>query len=213
MDWEKTAAVDWIQKSTTAKDVRELTQFLAQQGTFQFPTLPNGLFSAAAGEGGDYELSGYHNVWVRDNIQIAWAHLAVLNDAAIPRACVQSLTAFFAKYRHRFTDIIDGKVDPSDPMHRPHIRFDGIHLTENTEKWAHAQNDALGYFLWLSCQLISRGDLATDAADWCCWLRWCDSGKRLKSGRTKTVVIGKKYEKLRLPVLAALSPDCRYSEN
>ena len=166
MDWTRTAPVDWIQKSTTAKDVRELTQFLEQQGTFLFPTLPNGLFSAAAGEGGDYELSGYHNVWVRDNIQIAWAHLAVLNDAAIPRACVQSLTAFFTKYRHRFTDIIDGKVDPSDPMHRPHIRFDGTHLTENTEKWAHAQNDALGYFLWLSCQLISRGDLATDAVDW-----------------------------------------------
>ena len=106
MDWTRTAPVDWIQKSTTAKDVRELTQFLEQQGTFLFPTLPNGLFSAAAGEGGDYELSGYHNVWVRDNMQIAWAHLAVLNDAAIPRACVQSLTAFFTKYRHRFTDII-----------------------------------------------------------------------------------------------------------
>jgi len=166
MDWSNTAPVDWIQKSTIGKDVRELTQFLEQQGTFLFPTLPNGLFSAAAGEGGDYELSGYHNVWVRDNIQIAWAHLAVLNDPSIPRACIQSLTAFFVKYRHRFTEIIDGNVDPSDPMHRPHIRFDGTHLTENTEKWSHAQNDALGYFLWLSCQLIIRGDLAIDAVDW-----------------------------------------------
>ena len=114
----------------------------------------------------DFELSGYHNVWLRDNIKIAWAHLSVDNDATIPLNCIQSLTAFFAKYRHRFTDIIDGKADPADPMNRPHIRFDGTQLTENTEKWAHAQNDALGYFLWLSCTLILRGDLAIADADW-----------------------------------------------
>lgn len=166
MNLMTTLPTDWIQKSTTAADVREWIQFLTQQGTFQFPTLSNGLFSAAASEGGDFELSGYHNVWVRDNIQIAWAHLAVLNDARIPCECIRSLTAFYTKYRHRFTDVIDGKVDSSDPMHRPHIRFDGTNLTENAEKWAHAQNDALGYFLWLSCRLITRGDLAIDSVDW-----------------------------------------------
>lgn len=166
MNLMTTPPADWISKSTTAEDVRKMTEFLTQQGTFHFPTLPNGLFSAAAGEGGDFELSGYHNVWVRDNIQIAWAHLAVLNDAKIARNCIRSLAAFFVKYRFRFSDVIDGKVDASDPMHRPHIRFDGTHLTENTEKWAHAQNDALGYFLWLSCRLIIRGDLKADEVDW-----------------------------------------------
>ncbi len=150
MNLTTTPPADWITKSTTAIDVSKITQFLTEQGTFQFPTLPNGLFSAAAGEGGDFELSGYHNVWVRDNIQIAWAHLAVRNDAKIATNCIRSLTAFFAKYRYRFSDVIDGKTDASDPMYRPHIRFDGTHLTENTEKWAHAQNDAQGYFLWLS---------------------------------------------------------------
>jgi hypothetical protein len=166
MNLMTTPPANWITKSTTAEDVRKLTEFLTQQGTFQFPTLPNGLFSAAASEGGDFELSGYHNVWVRDNIQIAWAHLAVLNDAKIATDCIRSLTAFFAKYRYRFADVIDGKADASDPMLRPHIRFDGTHLTENTEKWAHAQNDALGYFLWLSCRLIIRGDLPIDEVDW-----------------------------------------------
>ena len=166
MDFKTTAPADWIQTSTTANDVRRITQFLTEQGTFKFPTLPNGLFSAAAGEGGDFELSGYHNVWVRDNVQIAWAHLAVLQDAKISCDCIRSLTAFFAKYRFRFANIIEGKADPADPMHRPHIRFDGTQLTENSEKWAHAQNDALGYFLWLSCFLINRGDLEIDAADW-----------------------------------------------
>jgi hypothetical protein len=166
MDWATTAPAEWIQNSPTAAEVRAMTQFLQQQGTFQFPRLPNGLFSAATGDGGDFELSGYHNVWVRDNIQIAWAHLVVQNDSVIPCSCIRSLTAFYTKYRHRFSEIIDGKSDPSDPMNRPHIRFDGTNLTENTEKWAHAQNDALGYFLWLSCKLIVRGDLAIEDTDW-----------------------------------------------
>lgn len=166
MNLMTTPPADWVTKTTTAGDVRKMTEFLTQQGTFHFPTLRNGLFSAAAGEGGDFELSGYHNVWVRDNIQIAWSHLAVLNDAKIATDCIRSLAAFFVKYQFRFSDVIDGKVDASDPMHRPHIRFDGTHLTENTEKWAHAQNDALGYFLWLSCRLVIRGDLKTDEVDW-----------------------------------------------
>ena len=51
MEWANTAPVDWIHNSTTANDVCDLTRFLEQQGTFHFPTLPNGLFSAAAGEG------------------------------------------------------------------------------------------------------------------------------------------------------------------
>lgn len=150
----------------TAEDVRRLTEFLESQGTFRFPTLPNGLFSAAAGEGGDFELTGYRNVWLRDNIQIAWAHLAVQYEAAIPLTCVQSLTRFFARHRHRFVDIIEGRADFNEPMNRPHVRFNGATLAELPEKWSHAQNDALGYFLWLTCQLIKRGTLTVEATDW-----------------------------------------------
>ena len=40
-------------------------------------------------------------------------------------------------------------------MRRPHIRFDGETLSEVNENWEHAQNDALGYFLWLYCQLVA----------------------------------------------------------
>ena len=166
MDWNSVSAAKWISADTTAEDVRNLTGFLESRGTFQFPALPNGLFSAAAGEGGDFDLSGYRNVWLRDNIQIAWAHLAVRNDAAIPLKCVQALTAYFAKHRHRFVDIIEGRSDPSEPMNRPHIRFNGSDLSELPEKWSHAQNDALGYFLWLKCALIQRGALSVESADW-----------------------------------------------
>jgi phosphorylase kinase alpha/beta subunit len=44
-------------------------------------------------------------------------------------------------------------------MNRPHIRFDGKTLEEVKEKWAHAQNDALGYFLWLFSKLVNEKQL------------------------------------------------------
>ena len=136
----------------STEDVTRLTRFLEEQGTFRFPTLANGLFSAAAGESSDFELTGYRNIWVRDNVHIAHAHWVWgENDKAI--AATKSLMAYFAKHRHRFTDIIEGRLDASDPMARPHIRFGGDQLCELSEKWSHAQNDAIGAFLWLASKL------------------------------------------------------------
>ena len=133
-------------------DVRQLHQFLEEQGTFHFPTLRNGLFSAAAGNGGEFELTGYRNIWVRDNVHIAHAHWHWgETDKAV--AAMKSLMAFNMKHKHRFTDIIELRVDHADPMNRPHIRFDGDRLAELNEKWSHAQNDALGAFLWLAVKL------------------------------------------------------------
>ena len=50
-------------------------------------------------------------------------------------------------------EIIEDRTDPSQPMNRPHIRFDGDRLIELDEKWSHAQNDALGAFLWLAAEM------------------------------------------------------------
>lgn len=136
----------------SADEITALIRFLEEQGTFRFPTLANGLFSAAAGEGGDFELTGYRNIWVRDNVHIANAHW-VWGEHEKAIAATRSLMAYFGKHRHRFTDIIAGRVDATDPMSRPHIRFDGDQLSELNEKWSHAQNDAIGAFLWLASRL------------------------------------------------------------
>lgn len=157
--WKSTAPGTWITENSTSREVSDIFEFLTAQGTFHFPVLPNGLFSAAAGDGGDFELTGYRNVWLRDNIQIAWAHWAVQENAATAVRCVSALHEFYRRHRHRFTSVINGDADASEPMNRPHIRFNGSDLAELPEKWSHAQNDALGYLLWLTCRLIASGDL------------------------------------------------------
>ena len=140
------------------EDARRVLAFLEERGTFRFPTLPTGLFSAAAGEGAEFESTGYRSVWVRDNVHIAHAHWVWgERDKAI--AAMTALMSFFVRHRHRFTDAIAGRSHVQDPMQRPHIRFDGERLIELDEKWSHAQNDALGGFLWLYSKLAAAGDL------------------------------------------------------
>jgi phosphorylase kinase alpha/beta subunit len=48
-------------------------------------------------------------------------------------------------------------------MDRPHIRFNGAELVEVPQSWAHAQNDALGYFLWFYLRRAGAGGFAADA--------------------------------------------------
>ncbi|MCA8986001.1 MAG: phosphorylase kinase [Planctomycetaceae bacterium] len=129
-----------------------LQNLLHEAGTFEFPALSNGLFPAALALQDDTSYTGYSNCWVRDNVLVSHGLYATGNRAAAA-GCLQSLAAFFLKYRHRFDQIIaDG--DQGDPMLRPHIRFHGESLAEIDQQWAHAQNDALGYFLWLFSRAV-----------------------------------------------------------
>ncbi|MEZ6068475.1 MAG: glycoside hydrolase family 15 protein [Planctomycetaceae bacterium] len=146
----------------TADDVRRIMRFLDLQGTFYFPTLPNGLFSAAAATHDDFQHTGYDSIWVRDNVHIAYAQMVLGNELAAVRT-VTALLAFQSRQRAAVDALLDGRTDPADPMRRPHIRFDGKTLDTLPEKWAHAQNDALGYLIWLASQLIQRGSLVPDA--------------------------------------------------
>lgn len=152
---------EWLSESPTPDEITEILQFLTDQGTFNFPTLSSGLFSAAAAENPEFRITGYQNVWVRDNIHIAHA-LWVCGEQELAAQALRSFVQFYTKHAQRFTDIISGKVSAAIPQQRPHIRFDGESLTENDEQWAHAQNDALGYLLWLLCKLLRSGDLAPD---------------------------------------------------
>jgi len=142
------------QSLQTVQETEQLISFLKSQDTFSFPPLNNGLFPAAIAHGS----TGYQSIWVRDNIHIAHALYAVGKEQPACHAMV-TLTDYFIKHRNRFDDIISGKYQPTEIMKRPHIRFDGNTLGEIDEKWAHAQNDALGYYVWFYSLLLIQEKL------------------------------------------------------
>jgi phosphorylase kinase alpha/beta subunit len=154
----------WLRPSYTVEDLRKLRAFLVSRGTFRFPQLPSGLFSAALAVSEEFGYTGYSAVWVRDNVHIARAH-AVTGDTATAVKAASALLRFYGKHQNRLADILSGKTTPDEPMHRPHIRFDGTTLEELPVKWSHAQNDALGGFLWLVGRLAHFGHLQLAAED------------------------------------------------
>lgn len=139
----------------TIEETDQVIAFLEYQDTFSFPSLDNGLFPAAIA----HESTGYQSIWVRDNIHVAHALFAVGKTEPAYKA-VSTLASYFLKHRDRFDKIISGETSPKQVMQRPHIRFDGYTLGEIDEKWAHAQNDALGYFVWLYCSMLMQGALS-----------------------------------------------------
>jgi hypothetical protein len=151
-----------IKPGYSLAEIRAISAFLENMGTLTFASLPNGLFPAAA-LGGESSYTGYSYVWVRDNIHIAHAHFRMGRTGVAVRN-LRTLMRYFIKHKERFLDIIEGSADANSPMNRPHIRFDGNSLEEVKEKWAHAQNDALGYFLWMFSKLVNEGAL-TPVAD------------------------------------------------
>ncbi|MFO0953051.1 MAG: glycoside hydrolase family 15 protein [Isosphaeraceae bacterium] len=138
-----------------------LRGFLQGAGTLDFNPLSTGLFSAAAVT--DYSKgTNYHAAWVRDNVHVAYAHFVHgLVRAAARNA--RALAAFFRTQHARFDAVTSDPALKADSMNRPHIRFNGDTLTEIDQRWAHAQNDALGGFLWLYCLLALHGGTTPDA--------------------------------------------------
>ncbi|VTR70562.1 Glycoside hydrolase 15-related protein (modular protein) [Desulfosarcina cetonica] len=153
----------------TPDEFQALRVFLDQKGVFLFKGLPNGLFSAAS-SAGENDKSGYQYVWVRDNVHVAHAHW-ICGDRITAGRNLSALMRFFHTQQKRFRAIVeDAEVDPekalaADPMNRPHIRFDGRELSAVRQKWPHAQNDALGYFLWFYCKLVKDAVVHPSDAD------------------------------------------------
>ena len=152
-----------IKPEYTLDDVQTITALLNTKGSFNFPALDNGLFPAAVVEA-TTQYTGYAAVWVRDNVHVAYSqYLIGKTDVAL--ATVNCLMRYFQKHKSRFENIINNKVDPNNVMQRPHIRFSGEDLEEIDQSWEHAQNDALGYFLWLYCTLVQENILRPSQQD------------------------------------------------
>lgn len=153
----------------TLKELDAIRELLLNRGTFRFPTCATGLFPAA-GLVGRRDRSGYQYCWVRDNVHVAHA-LYATGDVTTAVRATEALLDFFRTQRSRFRAITEGRADPANPMDRPHIRFDGERLAEVNQRWSHAQNDALGYFLWLYCRLARLEPVLRHPEAWEC-LHW-----------------------------------------
>lgn len=144
-----------IKTAYTVAELNRVRNLLEHHNIFRFPALSNGLFSAALVIP-ETSHTGYMNVWVRDNVHIAHAHLVNGQLEIAARTCC-ALAAHFERQRERFDVIIDHPDRAFDVMNRPHVKFDGATLGDLEDNWSHAQNDALGYFLWLYCKLARSG--------------------------------------------------------
>ncbi len=146
-----------VKDSYVVNEIDNLLSLLQQHETFTFRILDNGLFPAAAlKESSQY--TGYSNVWVRDNIYVSYAHY-VNHQVSIPLRNIRTFARYFILHKWRLEKIISGELDYCDPMNRPHIRFQGNDLSEIKQKWAQAQNDALGYFVWFLCKIYRQENI------------------------------------------------------
>jgi len=155
-----------IAEEYTPESLARIRETLEACGTHAILPVEHGLFSATAAPAAG-SVSGYHHVWVRDNVLVANS-FRLRGEPAPAIACMQGLSEFFAKERPRFLDIIQdaSRKLKDDVQRRPHIRFAGQALGELPEKWPHAQNDALGLALWFRFVLANTGALPLPAADW-----------------------------------------------
>jgi GH15 family glucan-1,4-alpha-glucosidase len=154
-----------IAEEYTPESLGKIREVLEAYRTHEIRPVANGLFAASAGVGVD-SLTGYQNVWVRDNIMVANS-FRLRGQTAIAVECVRGLTRFFENELPRFRDIIE---DPTRTLketvsRRPHIRFTAQTLGEMTESWSHAQNDALGLGLWFRFVLATSGTMPLTVED------------------------------------------------
>ncbi len=149
-----------IAKDYNPKSLAKIKKLLTAKNTHEIRPVAHGLFAASGSQAAD-SVTGYQNVWIRDNIMVANSfRLRGLLEPAI--ACMQGLTGFFEKLIPRFQQIINDpdRILKEDVYQRPHIRFAAQDLSELKEKWPHAQNDALGQALWFRFLLANSGALA-----------------------------------------------------
>jgi hypothetical protein len=156
--------LDLMRHEYAVEDIHKIIEFLESRNTFSFRPLLTGLFSAALTREAT-EYTGYKNVWIRDNVYVAYAHY-IIGDLDVSIKNLTSLMSYFKVHRYRFKEVIENSsIANNDVMERPHVRFNGENLQEVDEKWSHAQNDALGYFLWFYCKLINERLLKPENED------------------------------------------------
>jgi GH15 family glucan-1,4-alpha-glucosidase len=143
--------------------LRQIRKLLETHGTLTMRPLATGLFSASPLT--DFSKgTNYHAAWTRDNVHVAYAHFAN-GRPEVAAHTAKALATFYQTQRPRIQAIIRDPSVKQTAMNRPHVRFDGDTCQDLPQDWSHAQNDALGYFVWLYVTLALHGVLRVEDLD------------------------------------------------
>ena len=123
----------------------------------------HGIYAASEGQNSKSS-SGYQNAWLRDNVMVAFSKWTC-GDAESAFKTVSGLTTFLQTQATRMDAIIREPKEKEDVNKRPHVRFNPQTLEEIGQSWAHAQNDALGYVLWLRFRLANEAGFNLSSAE------------------------------------------------
>ncbi len=140
-----------------------LQQKFAAARTLAVRPNEHGLYAASASQADD-AASGYQNAWLRDNVMVAYARLAT-GDFDSAFRTMQGLLRFLQTQAGKMERIIAKPALKENVQLRPHIRFDGKAIKENSEVWPHGQNDALGQFLWFRFLLANEAGFALESGE------------------------------------------------
>ena len=149
-----------LRERYTKQSLKKVRDFLERHGTHDVKPVAHGLF-AATGELETGSVTGYQNAWVRDNVMIANS-FRLRGRTDLAKGTAQGLTDYFHKHLNRFRNVIKSPGLKESIQERPHIRFNARTLGENSETWPHAQNDALGYTLWLRFKMANSNEARFD---------------------------------------------------
>ena len=131
-----------------------LREKLARAKTLAVEPNANGIYAASASQAAD-ATTGYQNAWLRDNVMVAFAKW-MTGDAESAYRTAEGLGKFLATQTPRMQAIIRKPAKKENVHQRPHVRFDAQTLGELSEVWPHAQNDSLGYTVWLRFRLANE---------------------------------------------------------
>ncbi len=134
--------------------LRVLRRKLEDSGTLHIPVNQNGVYAASASQTTDSR-TGYQDAWLRDNAMVAFSRWQC-GDSEGAFKTLQGLTTFLKTQAHKMEAIIARPELGHDVQQRPHVRFNAKTLKELDKGWAHAQNDALAYVVWLRLRLAGR---------------------------------------------------------
>lgn len=142
----------WLSCGKSPQSVKGL---LLASGSLDFPTYQSGMTPASVLPGDIGNRTGMGYAWIRDN---AHAANSLLENGDIPKASgiVRAILEIFKNNQSKIDDIISGAVSPSEVMNRLPVRVEGDTLAA-TGQWPNAQNDSIGYALWIVSRAVLAG--------------------------------------------------------